>query len=333
MMALVFDSVTIWLVVAYAVSLATWLAGRTTRNPLDERAAWGALLLPAASGAAAVALGFWPTLRSSLGGAADHCLDIPGPHLCWVHAGAGGQPHDMAILALLSAFAAHLLWLAFQAGALVGRLAQLEWLAVPGAEDLARDRLAEANLSFGGPITVLDLGSPICFVSGASSPRLILSTGLLTKVEREDLAAVLAHEIAHVRRRDPLWRLVAHAATLFHLPGLGRAAFDRWASSVERACDRAAADHVGSPDAVAGALVRYERLMSVRGVEVPVIAAAGFGSATSEVADRVHALLEGNRSSSGPWLLAGALLVGAAAFWQVDTLHSALEAILGTLHA
>ncbi len=333
MIALFLDATTLLVVVAYAVSIFTWLSepGRPDRQP--DANAWSALLRPAASSTVAVALGFWPAIRSSLGGPPDHCLEVPGPHLCWLHAGMGGQPHDLAILAILTAFLAHLIWLMYQAGTFMGRLAQIEWVALPGAEADARQHIAEAGLFFSGPVTVLDTEAPICFVSGVRRPRLNLSTGLMSHLGPGDLAVVLAHEVAHVRRRDPLLRVIGHAAMLFHLPGLGRRAFDRWSASVERACDEAASEHVGSPEVVAHTLIRFQRLLAAHGAEPALPAVAGFENGGSEVETRVRALLNPGRAPHVFRGLAWPLILAAAAVWQVDALHAALEAILGTLHA
>ncbi len=58
------------------------------------------------------------------------------------------------------------------------------------------------------------------FCSGLMAPAVYVTAGAAAVLAREELDAVLAHEAAHARRRDPLCRLLARAAadTMFYLP-------------------------------------------------------------------------------------------------------------------
>jgi hypothetical protein len=67
---------------------------------------------------------------------------------------------------------------------------------------------------------VLPLEEPHAFVLGIFRPEIYMSEGLLSMVHSESLEPVLMHEEAHVRRRDPLWRLIASIGRLVHLPGV-----------------------------------------------------------------------------------------------------------------
>ena len=53
-------------------------------------------------------------------------------------------------------------------------------------------------------------------------PRVLLSRGLFDALSAEERAVILAHERAHVRRRDALVGSVARAVAVFHLPWVGR---------------------------------------------------------------------------------------------------------------
>lgn len=64
-----------------------------------------------------------------------------------------------------------------------------------------------AELFFEGrvvPFRLLASAEPIAFTAGLLRPRIFLSRGLFASLSREEQNAVLAHEIAHARRRDPL---------------------------------------------------------------------------------------------------------------------------------
>lgn len=66
------------------------------------------------------------------------------------------------------------------------------------------------------------------FTTGWLAPRVVVAADLPERLSADELAAVLAHEAAHVRRRDPLrlFALRALASLLFWLPVLRRVAAD-----------------------------------------------------------------------------------------------------------
>jgi hypothetical protein len=71
-------------------------------------------------------------------------------------------------------------------------------------------------------VLVIDDARPEAFCVGLLRPRVYVTTGAIAILDEEALAAVLAHERHHARRRDPL-RLAASrvvARALFFLPGL-----------------------------------------------------------------------------------------------------------------
>jgi heat shock protein HtpX len=126
---------------------------------------------------------------------------------------------------------------------------------------------------------LIDDGFPRLFVvgRGPSSSTLALSTGLLLAIRPEELEAVIAHELAHVRRRDVLVQtsVVLFAATLVEASRIGG-----WFSRVllyvfapiasafvnvllapgrELAADALAARSTGSAHDLADALLRLDR--------------------------------------------------------------------------
>lgn len=111
------------------------------------------------------------------------------------------------------------------------------------------------------------------FTAGWLRPRVFLDAGLVELLERDELAAVLAHEGAHAARRDPLRLSILRflACTLFFLPALRRLAADA-ADESEIAADDAAANIAspGAPLALASAIVRIATEWSVeRGPGAP----------------------------------------------------------------
>jgi Zn-dependent protease with chaperone function len=175
-------------------------------------------------------------------------------------------------------------------------------------------RRAVAAASCGGQVRVLESDRPLCFAQGTLRPAIYVTTGLLGALPECDLAAVLAHERAHLRRRD---NLTGTVLTLFYafffLPGTGVLLRD-WRQAAERACDTEAAREVGSACDVAAALVRAAGLIGGAG---PLPAGVGFADDAAEIEDRVRALLDGSPERGfAPAALALALaFVLSGSFW------------------
>jgi Zn-dependent protease with chaperone function len=86
------------------------------------------------------------------------------------------------------------------------------------------------------------------FTSGWLRPRVIVAADLHGRLTGDELAAVLAHEAVHLRRRDPLrlFALRTLAALLFWLPVLRRLAADL-EDEVEITADDEVAQHLALP--------------------------------------------------------------------------------------
>lgn len=105
----------------------------------------------------------------------------------------------------------------------------------------------QAGLSVARLRTVRGLPMP-AFTSGWLSPQVFLAADLHERLTPDELTAVLAHEMVHVRRRDPL-RLAflrALASLLFWLPVLRRLAAD-WEDEVEITADDEVAQYLALP--------------------------------------------------------------------------------------
>lgn len=78
----------------------------------------------------------------------------------------------------------------------------------------------EQCLDLAGRLRLAADPRPLAFCAGSVRPVIWLTTGLLTALDQNELAAVLRHERHHVRHRDPLKLLLVRALAdaFFYLP-------------------------------------------------------------------------------------------------------------------
>lgn len=115
--------------------------------------------------------------------------------------------------------------------------------------------------------------------------------------------SLLAHELAHVLRHDPAWRLAALLVErVFFFQPLNRLASRRVAQSAEYLCDDWAARHTRQPLALATCLTEIATWVARTG-PVP----ATMAGPRSILGRRVQRLLQPARTSARPWWLGAAL--------------------------
>lgn len=147
-------------------------------------------------------------------------------------------------------------------------------------------------------------------VVGWIRPVLLLPVSVATGISAEQLEALIAHELAHVRRHDYLVNLAQAVmeTVLFYHPVVwwvsSRIRYER-----ELCCDDAAVAALGDRATYARALARLEEVRLVR----PSLA---MGATRGPLYHRIERLLEGNGFQQGPSRLicAAGLLIGVACF-------------------
>lgn len=160
----------------------------------------------------------------------------------------------------------------------------------------------------------LPLARPMAFVAGVLRPHVYISEGLEQQLTDEQRRIVLAHEHAHLRRRDLLMTGIVNALSRLQWPSVGRALRADWRLASEQQCDEAAAAEAGDRISVADCLVHVARVHSGR---------AGLGGMARGMLDcdlnaRVTALLDPPRETgSGVLASLGALQAVAAIFLLV----------------
>lgn len=115
---------------------------------------------------------------------------------------------------------------------------------------------------------------PAAFCFGLLRPRIVLTSGLLERLDAEERAAAVWHELHHARVREPLRSLVAQlaASTFFWIPSL-RDVLARYALLKEIAADQLAMRRT-SERALAGALSEVLVSPTIAGVGLSDLASA-----------------------------------------------------------
>ncbi len=211
----------------------------------------------------------------------------------------------------------------------IAALVRVGGALVQAARNARRSVLVSRLLRAAGPEqepTVLPLAEPQAFVVGLLRPRAYVSRGLVGAHNEADLEVVMAHEHAHVCRRDPLRRLLASVALAFHVPGIAGWLERQIVRAQEMAADADAARAVDDAPRVAEALVRMARLR----VRRPALV-AWLGD---HLEARVQALLEGAPGSERPGsrtLVAAAAVTVALGIAAAEPIHRGAETLFRLL--
>lgn len=178
-------------------------------------------------------------------------------------------------------------WAAWRAYFRINRLVEcLEIGAEPAPAESIREVEAVCR-RYGIAVGLVVSNYPFSFVWGYFRSKLIVSTGLLSALTKEELIAVLEHEAAHHARRDNLlkWALTIcrYATSAFPLT----AKLYRWLNEqVEMVCDEVAVRRAASPVDLAGALVRLKRLTLAAGPHASRLSGSGFFDDEAESFER-----------------------------------------------
>lgn len=238
----------------------------------------------------------------------DHCLEHADHpvHLCFVH-----MPSVPGLISTIGVGLAALL---------VGTI-----LAVGASHALRsarlRGRLDKATV-LDGDIALLSTPRPVAFTLGIRRPRIFVGNSLRGSLTDAEWAVVEAHERCHLRRRDPLRRLVLQALSTLHLPHVRRRLLALHELGVEQSCDLSAAEPSGDRLLVAETLLRLERLAAPAPPEA-------LGASHTQLEARVEALLEQTTEPAAPIRHRFLAVMGLCLALVASPLHHAAEHLLG----
>jgi len=306
-LALVIAAIAWWLS-AWPLALGYRLLRRPLgRLPADARSTLLQLygLLPLAVATLMAALLFTPALGGWL--VSPHC-----------HDGLGCAAHPPVTHGTLPTLA--LLMMAL----VIGALAALRHHQLATA---SRTRLAKLAV-LGQPLpdagyARIECDVPFAVTAGLWHPQIYLSTGLERQLDAKSLAAVVAHERAHARRRDTLRLALLMSVAPAALAGQGAPLTTDLQSAAEQCCDAEAARVVGDHLTVADALLHVQRAARPGGT-------AGSG----DLPERITALVEVPlpRPLLHPLLLFTSIAaVGLMALFGVNAAHHGSELVLTLL--
>lgn len=171
---------------------------------------------------------------------------------------------------------------------LVGRLGDRHAIADGRLLDMLRDLARDAGLRVSPRLTTTTrISSPIAL----GTREICVPDSALTELDLEQQRSMLAHELAHLARRDPLWMGVASfVERVFWFQPLNRVARKQIATSAEFLCDDWAVRRTGSGVALARCLAQVAEWIQASPLGVPV---AGMAEERSLLVSRVARLLEG----------------------------------------
>ncbi|MFT5732214.1 MAG: beta-lactamase regulating signal transducer with metallopeptidase domain [Planctomycetota bacterium] len=155
------------------------------------------------------------------------------------------------------------------------------------------------------------------FATGVFFPRIVVPQRALTELDAASMQAMLAHEIGHVARFDPLWTAAARSvAALFFFQPLNWLMVKRLDESAEYCCDEFAVDVTGNEVALARCLATVAEW--IVGGSTSVRAACPMAHRNSPLASRVNRILATDGLPAGPlgplrWMGGAAVLATALA--------------------
>lgn len=173
--------------------------------------------------------------------------------------------HPAWLILLVAAGSAAALLLVSESAWLARQLTRRKELVQgPSSQATARVEEAVRRLAAKGcqvpVVTAVARPELTAYAVGLRSPEIHISSFFVTMLDDEELEAVLAHEVAHVLRRDNWfgWLLFTLRVASFYNP-VALFTFHQISHDAERICDAEAAALTGKPLALASALIKVYR--------------------------------------------------------------------------
>lgn len=175
---------------------------------------------------------------------------------------------------------------------LAGRLANRQQVTTGALPDMLAT--LRRTVRFRSPVrltSVNTIASPVAL----GLHEICVPEAALTELTADEQRGMLAHELAHLARRDPLWLdLASLMERIFFFQPLNRLARRELQRNAEFLCDDWAAERTGSGLPLAHCLARVADWIEASPLGVPV---AGMAEQRSLLVTRIARLIEGRRAS------------------------------------
>jgi hypothetical protein len=136
------------------------------------------------------------------------------------------------------------------------------------------------------------------FATGVLRWRIVLPRGIAAHLQRDELEALLAHELAHLARRDPIWSWIGCAlSSCLAIQPLNLLACRRWNRESEFQCDQWSVKRGIDPLSLARCLTQVAGWRGPQPLPAAVLAASG---EPGHLSQRVERLVDGRRIVD-PW--------------------------------
>ncbi len=163
------------------------------------------------------------------------------------------------------------------------------------------------------PVLRIPRALPAMTAAGIVRPKVLMSGVAEFLLTANELQTALNHEVAHVRRRDNLKKLLLRFVPFPGMDGLETA----WLEATEMAADDAAVSNAGEALDLAAALIKLSRLGQVEAVDLTAALVHSPASAMNARVERLVAWTDERRvppQKHSPWYGVGAALATIAVF-------------------
>ena len=175
---------------------------------------------------------------------------------------------------------------------------------------------------------LVDSDTPQAFTAGLFYPRSYITHGLRNRLSEESFAIVQQHELAHLRRRDPLRKYVFSLLASFFPKSVGTRLNEAFSLALEQLADQSALNSVRDKTLVSRTILDVARLNSRKFSPVGVtVGQRGFRPEALQL--RIRYLLEGEPIKPFPFLnlFVSTLVMIVVCTLSVDFIHHFVETI------
>ena len=137
--------------------------------------------------------------------------------------------------------------------------------------------------------------APPLTLVGVCSPSIVVSESTVARLTADELRVAVQHEVAHMRSRDNLKKLVFHCSPFFGMGPLEHA----WQEAAELAADDRAVSSIGEALDLAAALIKLSRIFPTSAVPAFTMALVNGAGSVSLRVERLLAWNE-NRARHAP---------------------------------